>query len=357
MRIGIDARKIYDTGIGRHISNLVDNLLEVDGGHHYVLFVTPEDFDRLAYPEERVTKIIEPAPKYSLKEHWTLARNADGQRLDIFHAPHYVLPYFMKTPAVVTVHDAIHVIDPSYGFAARTYARVMIGSAVKRARAVITVSQRTKEDLVELFEARGDKIRVIPNGGGGDFTRPPEPVIISTLSQMGIQPGYFLFVGSDRPHKNQKAVAEVLNRLDNSFRFAIAGRTRPEARKIFEKFGSRVTFVDFVDKTRMAALYSGAAALLFPSYHEGFGLPPLEAMACGTPVVASNRSSIPEVVGDAAVLVDPDDYESMAYQLREIAMDNRYRAELARKGHERVKIFSWRKMAEATLEVYEAAVR
>jgi len=356
MRIGIDARKINDTGIGRYISNLVDNLIKIGGQHHYVLFMQSNDVNSFDFPKDTVTKVVERSGKYSIAEHWSLSYNATSMYLDLFHSPHYVLPLFLKIPSVVTVHDLIHITEPGYGTLTRNYARFMVKSAVKRARRVISVSGKTRDDLTDILGAPAEKIKVIYNGGGADFSRTPDDMLDSILARLGLKRGYVLFAGSDRPHKNLRAVLKTMEILPET-RFAIAGRVLEENRRAFSKFGERVSFIEIVPRDEMEALYSGAMALLFPSYAEGFGLPPLEAMACKTPVVASSRAPMPEVVGDAALLVDPDDHAGMAKALRMIASDTAYANSLVAKGTERLKMFSWEKMARETLAVYEEAVR
>ena len=354
MRIGIDARKINDTGIGRYIASLVENLLRVDDKNEYVLFFDPKDAENFDDPKSRVTKIIEPSGKYSIAEHFSLPSKANRLGLDIFHAPHYVLPFFMKVPSVVTVHDVIHLLDPAFGLPAREYARFMIRSAIARARRVITVSDYTKRNLIGLFHTPSDKISVIPNGGGNGFVRSSDEDIKKTADKYGITPGYYLFVGSDRPHKNLKAVAETLRLMGNDSFFVVAGRVGDDSKKLFAGVEGRVRFIgQNIEKVEMAALYSGASALLFPSFHEGFGLPPLEAMACGTPVVASNASCMPEILGDSSVMADPLDYRLMADALTKLKNDPACRADYIAKGHERVRVYSWERVAKMTLEVYE----
>lgn len=349
MRIGIDARKMGDGGIGRYLENLLTQLLRINNEHHYVLFVTPDE--TALCNSDRVTCVVEPAQKYSLTEHFSLARKAEAQKLDIFHAPHYTLPLTLKIPAVVTIHDIIHLQDPHTGIAAKAYARFMIGAAAKKAKRIITVSHTSKKELLNLLHLPAKKI-VVTHNGGGDFGPMAKSDREKKLNPLAISPGYLLFVGSDRPHKNVTALIEVLKRLPDDQRAVVVGRMRQKSS--FAPFGKRVTFVNQVEKETMQALYCGAAALLFPSWLEGFGLPPLEAMACGTPVVASNRSSIPEVCGDAALLCDPDDYDSMVAALQKIASDHHFHDDLVTKGFARAKEFSWEQTAEETLAVYEA---
>ncbi len=355
VRIGIDARKIEDTGIGRYIENLIDGLLAIDSGHEYTLFMEPSAIDRFEYLADRVQIVPETAGKYSLQEHYSLAKKASDMKLDLFHAPHYVLPFFLKTPSVVTIHDLIHLISPSFSVMEKIYAKFMIRSAISRTSAIITVSNRTKNNLVCLLGANEKKISVIPNAGGADFTRTPEEELPGKLAEYGVEQGYYLFVGSDRPHKNIGAVERVMDIMGSDVRFVIVGRVLEHTQRVFDKFNGRVKFLGSMDKHGLEALYSGAEALLFPSYHEGFGLPPLEAMACRTPVVASNRSSIPEAVGNAAILCDPEDAGEMAMALGKIASDREFRDALVEKGLKRVQLFSWEKMAEMTLDVYERA--
>ncbi len=358
MRIGIDVRKIADSGIGRHINNLVKNLLKVEHHHEYVLFFSPGDISRYEYDTDRVTKVLENSGKYSFREHWSLPIKAKKQGVDLFHAPHYTLPRFYKGKSVVTIHDIIHLLDSSFGRMQKQYARWMINSAISRADAIITVSRYTKETLIDTLNAPKDKIHVIPNGGGADFQRPPKPAIARELAADNIGGDYFLYVGSDRPHKNLVAVASLLEVMSAQTRFLVVGRVAEAIQADYNKrFGERVIFRNNVKHNVMAAYYSGARALLFPSYHEGFGLPPLEAMACGTPVVASGRSSIPEVVGDAAILVEPGDIKAMAAALEKTNTDNIFRLKLIESGYERAKLFSWERMAKDTQKVYEKVSR
>lgn len=357
MRIGIDVRKIADSGIGRYTQNLIENLLKIDSLNEYILFFHPDDAQNYDYPGKNARKVIESAGKYSLSEHWALARQAQKHKLDIFHATHYVLPRFLKCRSVVTIHDVIHLIDPSFGFFARAYAKIMIRSAISKSDMIITVSSQTKDDLLSIFNAPVSKINVILNGGGSDFGPVTGDKLNRSLDEMGLERGYCLFVGSDRPHKNLKAAEGVLAAMRADTRFVVVGRIKQSEKKRYEKFGARVKFFEKVDKQKMEALYSGALALLFPSYHEGFGLPPLEAMACGTPVVASNRSAIPEVTGDAAELVDPDDISAMVRALEKIRDDGEERKRLVEAGAKRAEKFSWEKTARMTLEIYERAMR
>ncbi|MDH5637890.1 MAG: glycosyltransferase family 4 protein [Nitrospinota bacterium] len=356
MKIGIDARKIADTGIGRYIDNLIRALLEQERDHKYVLFLAPEHVGAYSFPGERVENVCVKAGKYSLREHWALGAMARRAEVDLFHEPHFTLPLYTPCKKVVTIHDVIHLLAPKVGTMQKTYARWMISSALKRADQVITVSNHTKENLVAMFGADPDRITVTYNAADSGFGPMGREDIDKELGKLDIAQGYFLFVGSDRPHKNIEAVANAMAVMRPDTRFVIVGRMAMSAKALFSPFEGRVTFVNNAGKKTITALYAGARALFFPSYMEGFGLPPLEAMACGTPTVVSNRSSIPEVVGEAAALVDPDDVAGAAELLERLRDDERFHTELASKGMAQAASFSWKETARRTLEVYERAM-
>ncbi|MDH5478334.1 MAG: glycosyltransferase family 4 protein, partial [Nitrospinota bacterium] len=353
MKIGIDARKIADTGIGRYIDSLIRALLAQETNHQYVLFLAPEHMESYSFAGGRVENVATSAGKYSLREHWALGAMARQAGVDLFHEPHFTLPLYTPCKKVVTIHDVIHLLDPKVGAMQKAYARWMISSALKRADQVITVSNHTKENLVSIFGADPSRITVTYNAADSGFGPMGGDDIDRELKKLNITRGYFLFVGSDRPHKNIQAVARVMAIMRPDTRFVIVGRMAPRARELFAPYEGRVVFVNNAGRKTIAALYAGARALFFPSYMEGFGLPPLEAMACGTPTVVSNRSSIPEVVGEAAALVDPDDASEAAAILQRLQDDKRFHTELAAKGMARAATFSWKQTARTTLEVYE----
>jgi alpha-1,3-rhamnosyl/mannosyltransferase len=351
VRIGIDARKIADTGIGRYIENLVARMPVVDDRHEYVLFMAPVDIDRYRFADARVAVVPESAKKYGVREHFALGAKARAHKVDLFHAPHYVLPLTVAAPCVTTIHDVIHLQDPTVGPVARRYARFMIGQALRKSREILTVSEASKRAILEQFPKTDPEKIVVTLNGAGDLVRPPLDQIAVRLRALRLIPGYVLYVGSDRPHKNLAAVERVARRLAGRLRFVVVGRVADRSR--FAGLEADVAFMGEMSKDDLAALYAGAIGLLFPSYLEGFGLPPLEAMACGAPVVAADRSAIPEVVGDAAVLVDPDDHETMARTLVRLDEDLVFRQQLISKGFDRVKEFSWDRTARQTLAVYD----
>jgi O-antigen biosynthesis alpha-1,2-mannosyltransferase len=308
MRVAIDARKIRDFGIGTYIRGLIGGLLEI--GRDEIVALAP----RTAALPSGVEHVIADAPHYSFRELMTVGR---GVRADVFHAPHYVVP-FTKLPTVVTIHDLIHLRlrNPIK----RAYARTMVRRAARHT--VVTVSHAVKREIEETLGARG--VIVTPNGVDAHFS-PDGPRRDGR---------YVLFVGSNRPHKNAGAAIEAARRA--GVPIVLAG----------EGF-------EYVDD--LAPLYRGALALVMPSIEEGFGLPALEAMACGTAVIASNAAALVEVTGDAALHADARDVESLAALIARVANDDALRATLGALGIERARAFTWRRCAENARLAYEKA--
>lgn len=307
-RIGIDARKIADFGIGTYIRNLLRELAAM--GDQYVAFAPAGT----ALPPG-VEHVVVDAPHYSARELVAVGRAADRARLDLFHAPHYVVP-FTRVPLVVTVHDLIHLRDRSP--LKRMYARTMIGRAVRKARKVLTVSETVKREIEQTFGTQN--VIVTPNGcdhlpGNG----PPAAG------------NYFLYVGNDKPHKNVGIAVEAARRVGIELRQVGAAR--------------------FVSDDELASLYRGAIALVMPSREEGFGLPALEAMRCGTAVITSTAPALVEVTADAALHVAPH-VDALAEAMMRVASDAALRASLIARGSARAQQFTWRRCAETTRGAY-----
>jgi glycosyltransferase involved in cell wall biosynthesis len=330
MRIGIDARKIADFGIGTYIRGLLQQLA-TDGVDAYVAFAP----QRLAHLiPGGVEHISIDAPHYSIREIVVLGRAADRAKLDLFHAPHYVVP-FTRVPFVVTIHDLIHLRNPNP--IARLYARQMIGRAVRRSRRVLTVSEAVKREIVSTFACADGHVLVTPNGVGAPFS----------ASGKAAEGRYFLYVGNDKPHKNVDVLVDAFARISDAS-LVLTGAA-------FERFKSRerVVVTGFVDDAELAALYRGAIALIMPSREEGFGLPALEAMASGCAVITSNAAALVEITGDASLHVEPD-ARSLADAMTRMASDESLRAALASRGIARAQEFTWRRCAELTRAAYRS---
>ena len=337
MRVGIDARKIADFGIGTYIRGLLYGLVAAGGGDTYVAFA-PKRVAPLLPPG--VEHVEVDSPHYSLRELVSVGRAVDRSAIDLFHAPHYVVP-FTRVPFVVTIHDLIHLRHPSA--VARMYARQMIGRAVGRSRRVLTVSEAVKREIVATFGCGDEHVAVTPNGVGAPFV----------VEGHAVEGRYFLYVGNDKTHKNVDLLVDSFGR----FLGRMAGISLVLTGAPFERFQDRdgVIVSGFVDDDEVAALYRGALALVMPSREEGFGLPALEAMACGCAVITSTAPALVEITSDAALHVAPD-VDAIVDAMHRIASDDVLRGALVRRGIERAQTFTWTRCATLTSDAYRASM-
>jgi alpha-1,3-rhamnosyl/mannosyltransferase len=368
MRVALDARKLDDFGIGTYIQGLLGALPATGRPEALVAYLPP---DRpppapaaLAWgARARWTPVA--ARPYSVAELWALARAVRRDRADLFHAPHYVCPPLLPCPAVITIHDLIHLrFPPRHRHpAAPLYARLMLRLAVRRGRRLITVSESTRRDLVDRLGARPERIRVIPNGVGPPFEAADAPERPDAgLAARGVEPPYFLFVGNPLPHKNVAGLLDAFAGLSPGLgRLVLAGIPPPARARVdglvrARGVAERVRILGPMPPGTLAQLYQGARAVVCPSFWEGFGLAALEAMACGAPVVAADRGGLPEVVGDAGLLVDPTSVDALREGMYTLAVQEPLRAALRDRGLVRARAFSWRYVAEATVAVYQEAL-
>jgi glycosyltransferase involved in cell wall biosynthesis len=357
MRVAIDCRKIADYGIGTYIRGLLTAFAAEPGDVEFVLFVPPHCVGAVP-PCDRFRIVPENSPNYSVRELFTLQRQIERAKVDLFHAPHYVTP-MTTTPMVVTVHDLIHLLFPeaTANFFAPFYAQWMIGRSVERSRAIFVPSNAVRESIAERFPESREKIVVSSNGVDADFFDAVDDDLTSrVLDACALtRGGYFLYVGNDKPHKNLEMLLEAwLEAADDlaGLALALVGREFAGIPDL-----PNVVKTGYVTRDELRALYSGAFALVFPSLYEGFGLPAVEAMACGVPVLASTGGALPEVVGDAALLFDPTSRVLIADAMRRIASDDELRRELVERGRKRARSFSWHATARATLDTYAHVLR
>jgi glycosyltransferase involved in cell wall biosynthesis len=367
MRIAIDGRKLRDYGIGTYVRNLLRQLAQQDTSNDYVVFCRAIDCDSIEELGPGFRAVIETAGAYSIAEQFALPMALRREGAELFHAPHYVLPPMTPCRSVVTIHDCIHLRFPQYlpsklGYA---YARGQMWAATHQAARVITVSEASKRDILRYFRVPESRIDVIYNAIDDRFWQEPTAVEIGSVRERyRLTDPFVLYAGNIKPHKNLERLIEAfhLMRHDNpdlaNVQLLIIGdeisKYATLRRAVHRhKLHKHVRFFGFVSDQTLAALYRLADVFVFPSLYEGFGLPPLEAMASGTPVVVSNVSSLPEVVGDAAVLVDPHDVGSIVDGLRLVLTDPVRAEEMRRKGLERAREFSWERSVARTLEVYK----
>ncbi|MEX2314781.1 MAG: glycosyltransferase family 1 protein, partial [Thermomicrobiales bacterium] len=292
----------------------------------------------------------------------TIARR---YRLDLIHAPVNVTPLVTGSPRVVTIHDlAFHLYPEQYPGPKQRYLRLMTRLSVRRAARVIAVSEATRQDVIRLYGARPEMVVMVPNGVTDDYRPLPAEQVEAFRATQGLPERFILFVGTLQPRKNLetllRAYAQVAD--ETGWELVVAGAAGWSYAPIFETaralgLAERVRFAGYVAGEDLPLWYNAAGMFVYPALYEGFGLPLLEAMACGTPVIAANTSSLPEVVGEAGLLVDPRDVAALADAIRRLAGSETLRAELGERGRQQATAYSWRRTAEETLAVYRDVMR
>lgn len=360
IRIGIDGRYLQDhfPGIGRYTFHLIRELAKLDGTETYVVFYCPSAannrFDLRAWDRDRIRLWPVDLPPLSLSSQAALPLAIRQARIDLFHSPHYALPLLTSRPLLATIHDTIPLRDraffPSKG--SRFVYRLLLFAALLRSKAVIADSAESRGDLVRLAGQNPQKLNTIYLG-----------VDIPDKTPLGKpRRQHILYVGTNKPHKNLPRLVEAYARAKPRLPLVVAGGMDPrypQAQMRAEALGlsGMVRFLGHVGEDELDELYRSAALFVFPSLAEGFGLPALEAMAYGVPVVASSRPAVSEVVGDAAVQIDPLDVEAMASAMTKVLDDAHLALHLSRRGADRAALFPWSKTAEGCLRLYRQASR
>jgi glycosyltransferase involved in cell wall biosynthesis len=361
VRIAIDVRKWNDFGIGTYVRNLVRHLARIDTDSTYLLFCNPADEPTLRDLAENFVPVVDSSARYGIREHVAIPFKLRRLGAQLLHSPHYVRPLLCTIPSVVTVHDCIHLLFPQYlpNRMAFRYARFVMGSAVRHSAVVFTVSQASRADILRFYPwVDPEKVQVVPNAIDTQLLEDPGAEERERVRERyQIRGRFVLFAGNVKPHKNLERLIRAFARLKlqpgrSDLRLVLLGddvSRYGSLRRTVEESGVRpdVRFFGFVPHRTLAALYRMASVFAFPSLYEGFGLPPLEAMACGTPVVTSRLSSLPEVVGDGALLVDPYSEEEIANGIARVLDDADLRRGLVERGLVRAASFSWERSARA----------
>ena len=304
-----------------------------------------------------------PSANYGVTELFSVSLQVRKLHGDVFHAPHYIYPVMLPCPGVVTVHDCIHLRFPGQlpNPAAALYAKVMMRRAVRAADRVLVGSQATRADLIELVEADPAKIEVIPHGCDPFYLATvDEEELAGIRRQLGLERPFLLSVSNIKPHKNLKRLLQAFAKLQGNYPeldLLVAGGDfsgHPELQALCAELGleDRVRSLGFLPKHELRGLYHLAEVFVFPSLYEGFGLPPLEAMACGTAVVASRSSAIPEVVGHSGLLVNPFRVQAIVEAVRSLLENDNLRRALGAQGRAHARQFDWNESARRVLEVY-----
>ncbi|MBN1887067.1 MAG: glycosyltransferase family 4 protein [Thermoflexales bacterium] len=368
VKIGIDARLLYYQrgGIAQYTRHLIHELLQLDRvSESYFVLASRKDADQAAHlvpgdPGARWVKLW--TPPHHRFEQLALPIELARLRLDLLHSPDFIPPFSGRFRRVITVHDLNFLLYPEFLTAeSRRYYNAQIKRAVAVADHILADSHATRDDLVRLLGVPDEKISVVWLAAKAVYRRLPPDTVQEQLARHRLTPGYVLFSGTLEPRKNLpgllQAYHSLLARLPDIPPLLIAGRRGWLYDGIWAQverleLAKRVRFVENPEDEELAALYNGAGVLVLPSFYEGFGLTVLEAMACGVPVIAANRASLPEIAGGAALLVEPEDTGALAEALEQVLTGPALRARLIEAGQLQAARFSWTTTAQQTLAVY-----
>lgn len=371
MRVAIDIRRAGDFGIGTYIRNIVHQLGQQDRESSYLLIGTRKHRDEIDSLPENFELLEYPAPPGSLRTHLHLPLLLARRGADVLHMPWFYAPAVLPCRLVMTVHDLTDVLHPAHGTsrAVRGVRRHLARRALVRASRILAVSQTTRRDLARSFTIPESKIDVVYNALDERFVREPvTPDADRILARLAVNYPFVLYAGNIKPQKNLarliEAFAVVKGELAGHAELAqlkliVIGdelAKYPDLRRavVRTRVREEVRFLGFLPHSVLRVFYARARAFLFPSLYEGFGLPPLEAMAHGTPVVTSNTSSLPEVLDQAALLVNPENVFDIARGIRQALTDEALRQELIRRGYAQLRKYSWERSAQQVLDVYRA---
>jgi glycosyltransferase involved in cell wall biosynthesis len=288
------------------------------------------------------------------------------QRVDLVHGPVNISPLLVRSPSVVTVHDLAFLVYPEqYPGAKQRYLNLMTSLSVRRAKRIIAVSDSTRADIVRYYGVHPERVVVVPNGVDPDFAPVSDPDRLKALRERHRLPEHFiLFVGTLQPRKNLVGLLRAYARVKDevAWPLVVVGAPGWLYESVFHEahwlgIADRIIFAGYAEPDALPLWYSAATVFVYPSLYEGFGLPLLEAMACGTPVITSATSSLPEVAGDAAICVNPTDVAALASALERLIQQPALHAELRERGLARAREFSWERTARETAEVYRRASR
>jgi len=361
VRVALDARKLHDGGIGTYIRGLAGALARAHPEDEWNLLVSPAERGSVPW-EGPVREWPVRAGKYGLAEHVAVPAAARRAGAELLHEPHYTLPLGWSGPSVVTIHDLIHI---RFAHLQRPgvalYARLVAGAAVRRARVVACDSEATRRDVQELLGAPAERLRVVPLGVSPGIARAAAEETSRFRAARGLPGDYVLYVGARKRHKNLELLLRAWATMHAGERppLVLSGKAfEPLARlAALLRVGESLHFArELHGEAELSCLYSGASLLVQPSLAEGFGLPPLEAMACGTPVLASDAGSLPEVLGDAAVLLPPREPAAWAAEIVRLLSDQAARSGLVARGRARAAGFTWERTAERTRAIYAEAL-
>ncbi|UCC62816.1 MAG: glycosyltransferase family 4 protein [Anaerolineae bacterium] len=366
----LDARTAtgHFPGIGRYVVSLARAMAALlEGDERLVLLLDPgrpSFWDLRTLDGQRLRVVDVPLSPFSLLQQWAVPRLLRRCQADLYHSPYYLMPYRPGVPALLTVYDLIPLLFREHvSFRAGLLFRWATALALRVAGHVLTPSEATRRDLLSVYRLTPEKVTSIPLAADPALRPRPAAEVETMRRKQGLPEGYVLYLGSNKPHKNLVRLVEAWARLQpQPYPLVVAGAWNPrypEPRLRAEALGLRpsVLWLGPIPESDLPALYAGATAFVFPSLYEGFGLPTLEAMACGAPVVCARIPSLLEVGADAALYFDPTSVAAMADALKRALADPDLRADLRQRGLARAAQFSWERAAQETLCAYRQMLR
>ena len=368
VHIAIDAHSVGAQLAGNetYAINLIEALAEIDQTNYYTLFVTTrEAVDRFAnrWPNFKIRHTLPHTPLVRIP--LTLSAELRRNPVDVLHVQ-YTAPPLAPCPVVTTIHDlSFEHLPETFKRRSRAQLRLTVRRSARKAALILTLSEFSRRDIIETYAVDPARVIVTPAAAPSHFAPVANETELKDIRERyGIGPNYLLSLGSIQPRKNLTRLIEAFlslrraGRGDEIPQLVIAGKRGWLDREVFraaqrDDRNQSIKFIGYLPEEDLPALYSGATGFIYPSYFEGFGLPVLEAMQCGAPVIAANKTSIPEVAGDAALLVDPFDTTALAKAIGRLIDDDGCRVELRAKGLKRAAEFSWITTAKLTLKAYE----
>ena len=371
MKIGIEGQRLFrkkKAGMDIVALELIHNLQAIDQENEYVVFVKPDE-DRECLQESPNFKIVEvPGGNYMSWEQRSLPQAVKAEGVELLHCTSNTAPLFSPVPLVLTLHDIIFLENlgikgkgTMYQRLGKVYRRYLVPQIVRKCERIITVSRQEKDRILKRFRLPQDDVQAIYNGVSPDYHKVADEQLLTEVKMAyGLPERFVLFLGNRDPKKNMEGAIEAFGQYaetDERACLVVTAIERPVIDGILAKLGrpkliSKIILPGFAPKAYLPVLYSLATVYMYPSLREGFGLPILEAFGCGAPVITADTSSMPEVAGDAAMLIDPTKPEAIAKAMRQLMTDEPLRQEKIAMGYERVKEFSWKKMAQEVLQLY-----
>jgi len=367
MKIGIDARMYgkNQSGIGTYIKNLTEKIFELDKDNDYYLFLLDPMHSQYKPVNERVHKIKVNSSWYSYAEQTKFLKDIYKQKLDLIHFPHFNAPILYSGKRIHTIHDITPKFFPGHKqkswFRKKAY-ELAIKTSLKKSSKIITISQNTKNDLINYFQVPEDKIIITFLGIESHFKKVEDYAKIKEIKdRYGITKPYLFFISAWRNHKNFEGLIAAFEKIKSQgydYQLVLGGQEDPYYSRISKKIAQSKYKKDiitpgFISDKDLPAFYSAAEIFIIPSFYEGFGIIGLEAMACQTPVISSNTTALPEILGEAALYFDPKNIQKMSAEIIDLINNPEKQNELIEQGLKQIKKYSWEECAQKTLSIYK----